>query len=147
MKAVLQRVSKAKVTVNDVVVGQVEKGVCILLGINKDDTLNLIPKLADKIMGFKLWPLDNLAWKLSLKDTNFQLLIVSQFTLYAKVSKGTKPDFHNAMRSEDSIAIFNAFVDYLRKNYPNKIETGSFGQYMQVDITNDGPVTFEFESP
>ncbi|XP_061728834.1 D-aminoacyl-tRNA deacylase 1 isoform X2 [Cydia pomonella] len=134
MKALIQRVMKAKVTVNGEVVSNIEQGLCVLIGISKNDNL-MDMEYIDK------------RWSKSVVDKDYEVLCVSQFTLY-NTWKGNKPDFHNAMPADESKKIYEQFLELLKKSYkPEKIKDGVFGAYMQVSIENDGPVTVSIESP
>jgi len=95
----------------------------------------------------KLWPdKDGKQWSTNLVDNGYEILLVSQFTLYHQL-KGTKPDFHHAMQGEDAHPLFNKFLDHLRKTYrPDRVYPGAFGQYMNVEIVGDGPVTLVIDS-
>ena len=148
MKAVIQRVLKASVTVSDEVVGSIEKGLCVLIGISRDDTEKDMEFIAKKILSLKLFDNEGSQWKKSVMDSDYGVLCVSQFTLYARTDKGAKPDFHQAMNSATSEEFYNKFLDLMKSKYkPEKIANGQFGAVMKVDIQNDGPVTIILESP
>ncbi|XP_063537552.1 D-aminoacyl-tRNA deacylase isoform X2 [Cydia strobilella] len=134
MKALIQRVMNAKVTVNGEVVSNIEQGLCVLIGISKNDNL-MDMEYIDK------------RWSKSVVDKDYEVLCVSQFTLY-NTWKGNKPDFHNAMAGDESKKFYEQFIEVLKKSYkPEKIKDGVFGAYMQVSIENDGPVTVSIDSP
>ncbi|XP_063624292.1 D-aminoacyl-tRNA deacylase isoform X2 [Cydia splendana] len=134
MKALIQRVMNAKVTVNGEVISNIEQGLCVLIGISKNDNL-MDMEYIDK------------RWSKSVVDKDYEVLCVSQFTLY-NTWKGNKPDFHNAMAGDESKKFYEQFLELLQKSYkPEKIKDGVFGAYMQVSIENDGPVTVSIESP
>ena len=103
--------------------------------------------LAQKILKLRLWPdKEDRAWGSNLVENDFEILLVSQFTLYHQL-KGTKPDFHDAMNSETALPLFNSFLEHLRKQYKaDKVYPGAFGQYMNVEIVGDGPVTIVIDS-
>lgn len=146
MKAVIQRVLKASVTVSDEIVGSIQNGLCVLIGIARDDTEKDMEFIAKKILSLKLFE-DEGHWKRSVVDKDFEVLCVSQFTLQARTSKGAKPDFHQAMSSETSEEFYSKFLDLMKAKYKSeKIQNGKFGAYMKVDIQNDGPVTIIIES-
>ena len=148
MKAVIQRVLRASVTVQGEIVGSIQNGLCVLVGIAKDDTDVDLDFIARKILSLRLFEEDGTAWKKSVMDKDFEVLCVSQFTLQARCNKGAKPDFHMAMGSASSQDVYNKFLEMMRLKYkPGKIQDGRFGAYMQVDIQNDGPVTIVIESP
>lgn len=124
------------------------KDSCVLFGISKHDNAKDLEYMVRKILNLRLFDDENgVRWKHSVKDKEYELLCVSQFTLQS-VLKGNKPDFHNAMGAENSQAFYDSILTELGKNYnPEKIKNGKFGAYMQVEIQNDGPVTIEINSP
>ncbi|PIA15677.1 D-tyrosyl-tRNATyr deacylase 1 [Coemansia reversa NRRL 1564] len=150
MRAVLQRVAQASVTVGDRVVGAIGPGICVLVGICQEDTREDMEYIAKKIIGMRVFDDDESSgsmWKKSVQDKGLEILCVSQFTLYGKTTKGMKPDFHQAMRSVESRQVFDDLVVQLGKLYdPAKIATGEFGAMMQVALVNDGPVTLQLDS-
>ncbi len=145
MRAVIQRVSDARVTVEGEVVGEIQKGLVILLGVGKDDTDADIGYIADKIVNLRIFEDANGKMNVSLIDVKGQLLLVSQFTLYGDCRRGKRPGFDKAARPEAAEKIYNRFVDYLKK-YNIKVETGKFQAIMRVEINNDGPVTILLDS-
>lgn len=153
MKAVIQRVLKASVTVADEIVGSIEHGLCVLVGIARDDTEKDMEYIIKKILTVRLFENDETdtasssgKWNKSVVDKNFEILCVSQFTLQSTL-KGTKPDFHYAMSSDQSKEFYEKFLANLKKMYKqDKIKDGRFGAYMQVNIQNDGPVTLLLDS-
>ncbi|KAJ2607252.1 D-tyrosyl-tRNA(Tyr) deacylase [Coemansia sp. RSA 1804] len=148
MRAVLQKVVQASVTVNNKVVGEIGRGVCVLVGISNDDTRDDMEYIAKKIIGIRVFDdAEGNMWKKSTQDLGLEILCVSQFTLYGKTTKGSKPDFHDAMKSDRSRQFFDDFVERLGQLYDRlKISTGEFGAMMQVSLVNDGPVTLELDS-
>ena len=142
MRFVVQRVLSASVSVDNKVISSIHKGVCVLVGINKNDTIKDGERLISKLLGMRLWPDTNdRPWRTSIVDNKFQILFVSQFTLYARM-KGTKPDYSHAMTPSDADKLYQQFLNIARKKYENdKIFDGKFGAYMNVKIENDGPVT------
>ncbi|XP_047119349.1 D-aminoacyl-tRNA deacylase 1-like [Schistocerca piceifrons] len=148
MKAVIQRVLKASVTVDGEVISSIGKGLCVLVGISRDDTEADMEYLARKLLNLGIFEDDNgKRWNLSVRDKNLEILCVSQFTLY-HVLKGNKLDFHCAMPAESSEEFYNRFLKLLRTQYKDDfVKDGKFGAYMTVNIENDGPVTVELESP
>ncbi|TPX43669.1 hypothetical protein SeMB42_g02300 [Synchytrium endobioticum] len=143
MRAVVQRVSSASVSVAGQVVSQIRRGLCVLIGVSADDQEADMDSLAKKILSLRLFPSDDdQQWKKSVVDADGQVLCVSQFTLYGQLYKGSKPDFHLAMKSATSKAFYESFVSKLKTSYmADKIQDGVFGAMMLVDIKNDGPVT------
>ncbi|XP_013139544.1 PREDICTED: D-tyrosyl-tRNA(Tyr) deacylase 1 [Papilio polytes] len=148
MKALIQRVKNAKVTVNDEVISSIEQGACILIGICSSDTIKDMEYIARKILSIRIFDDENhKRWQKSIVDKQFEILCVSQFTLY-NTWKGNKPDFHKAMAADRSKEFYEQFIQMLKDKYkPDKVKDGLFGAYMQVSIQNDGPVTLEIESP
>ncbi|XP_071833048.1 uncharacterized protein [Apostichopus japonicus] len=147
MRVVVQRVTKASVTVGDELISSIGRGLCVLVGICRDDTPKEREYLARKVQNLRVFDDENgKRWCKSVKDKNFEILCVSQFTLYS-VMKGNKPDFHNAMPGEESKQYYDDFLAILRKGYNSeKIKDGKFAAYMQVHIQNDGPVTIQLEA-
>ncbi|XP_017090366.2 D-aminoacyl-tRNA deacylase isoform X1 [Drosophila bipectinata] len=147
MRAVIQRVKAAKVTVLDDLISSIGPGLCVLVGIKASDTLTDVDYLVRKILALRLFEENEKRWQKSVKDLNLEILCVSQFTLYHRL-KGNKPDFSAAMKGEEAQQLYNQFLERLGKSYdPIKIKDGKFGAYMQVHIENDGPVTINLESP
>ncbi|XP_071454677.1 D-aminoacyl-tRNA deacylase [Hetaerina americana] len=148
MKVVVQRVTSAKVTVGESLISSIGRGLCVLVGISRDDTPKDIEYIVRKILNVRFFEGENKKrWSHSVKDKQFEILCVSQFTL-CHMLKGNKLDFHHAMGPKDSEAFYNEFLNALQKSYePHLIKDGKFGEYMQVSIVNDGPVTLHLESP
>ncbi len=140
MKALLQRVASAKVTVNSEIIGEIPAGWLILLGIGQGDSEADIPKLVDKILGLRLFSDADGRFNLSVQDTQGALLIVSQFTLFADCSRGRRPGFSNAAPPNQAKSLYEKFVDAMRVS-GLLVQTGSFGADMKVSLVNDGPVT------
>ncbi|HKR22870.1 MAG TPA: D-aminoacyl-tRNA deacylase [Pyrinomonadaceae bacterium] len=145
MRAVIQRVTRAKVTVEDRVVGEIGNGLLVLLGITHDDTKADADYLASKIVALRIF--DDAAGKMnvSLKDAGGGLLVVSQFTLYGDVRRGLRPSWSDAAPPEIAEPLYNYFVESSRKLI-EPVETGSFRAMMQVELVNDGPVTLIVDS-
>ena len=144
MKIVLQKVKKANVSVEKKVVGEIDKGYCLLVGVHKDSTEADAKYLAKKIAEARLFEDENEKLNLGLKDVNGSILSVSQFTLYADTKKGKRPSFTNAASAEEANELYNKFNEYLREE-GIKVETGIFQTMMEVNIINDGPVTIIYE--
>ena len=140
MRAVLTRVKHASVSVDGKVIGQIGEGFLVLLGVTHEDTEAQAVKLADKLTGLRIFEDEHEKMNRSLTDVGGELLIVSQFTLYANCKKGRRTDFLAAARPEVAIPLYEKFVQLCRdKGFHT--ETGEFGAYMQVDSLNDGPLT------
>ena len=148
MKAIIQRVCNASVTVSNEVISSIQNGLCVLVGISRDDTDKDIEYIVRKILNIRLFDAEaqNGKWDKSVVDRDFEVLCVSQFTLQSQL-KGNKPDFHLAMGAELSKDFYEKFLASMRKAYKSeKIKDGKFGAYMQVSIQNDGPVTIILDS-
>lgn len=147
MKAVIQRVSAAKVVVGESVISSISRGLCVLVGICNEDSINDVNFLVQKLLSLRVFDDESgKRWQKSVKDYNLEILCVSQFTLYHRL-KGNKPDFHLAMKGAEAQSLYNSFLEKLRNSYQTeKIKDGKFGAMMQVHIVNDGPVTLEIES-
>nr|GAT50016.1 predicted protein [Mycena chlorophos] len=151
MRAVIQRVSSASVAVDGDVIAQISRGLMVLrTQISTEDTDADAAALTNKILSLRVFadPEDEAKmWKTSVKDIDAEVLCVSQFTLMAQTKKGSKPDFHNAMKTEDSRVLYSKFLDCMRAAYKsNKIRDGRFGAMMNVSLTNEGPVTFTLDT-
>ncbi|KAI0315242.1 D-Tyr tRNAtyr deacylase-like domain-containing protein [Amylostereum chailletii] len=148
MRVVVQRVLSASVIVDNEIVSQISRGLMILVGIGGDDTSADIDVLSKKILTLRVFEdAASSMWKANVKDVGGEILCVSQFTLMANTSKGNKPDFHRAMPSDQSRAMYISFLDKMRSLYPaDKIKDGRFGAMMNVSLTNEGPVTFTLDS-
>ncbi|XP_072265522.1 D-aminoacyl-tRNA deacylase 1 isoform X1 [Pyxicephalus adspersus] len=148
MKAIIQRVTKASVTVGEEQVSSIGRGICVLLGISVEDTQKDIEYMVRKILNLRIFSDESgKHWSKSVMDKQYEVLCVSQFTLQC-VLKGNKPDYHMAMPSEHAEPFYKDFLEQMRKVYkPELIKDGKFGAYMQVNIQNDGPVTIQLEPP
>lgn len=144
MKIVLQKVKKASVSVDNKVVGSIDKGYCLLVGVHKESTEEDAKYLAKKISQARLFEDENDKINLSLKDVGGSILSVSQFTLYADTKKGNRPSFTSAAGSEKANELYEKFNEYLKEEGV-KVETGIFQTMMEVNIVNDGPVTIVYE--
>lgn len=144
MKIVLQKVKKASVSVDNKIVGSIDKGYCLLVGVHKESTEEDAKYLAKKISQARLFEDENDKINLSLKDVGGSILSVSQFTLYANTKKGNRPSFTSAAGAEKANELYEKFNEYLREEGV-KVETGIFQTMMEVNIVNDGPVTIVYE--
>ncbi|MBO5478966.1 MAG: D-tyrosyl-tRNA(Tyr) deacylase [Clostridia bacterium] len=144
MKTVIQRVTSANVAVNNKIVGKIEKGLVILLGISDEDTEETISKIVKKIVNLRIFSDENDKMNLSVKDITGKILVISQFTLYADCRKGNRPSFTNAGKPEHANKLYEYFIKEVEKQEIG-VEHGIFGADMKVTLTNDGPVTIILE--
>ncbi|HIT85381.1 MAG TPA: D-tyrosyl-tRNA(Tyr) deacylase [Candidatus Ornithomonoglobus intestinigallinarum] len=144
MRAVLQRVSGASVAVDGSVAGAIDDGLLVLVGFGRDDSEDVLEKMAQKIIRLRVFSDENDKINLSVKDIGGGLLVVSQFTLYWSCRKGTRPSFDGAMEPGRAEELYNKFTEIL-KDSGLKVETGIFGADMKVSLINDGPVTVALE--
>ena len=145
MRAVIQRVTCAKVKVEERIVGEIEKGLVVLLGVTHDDTPNDAQYLAEKIVALRIFDDADGRMNVSVNDVAGALLVVSQFTLYGDVRRGLRPSWSDAAQPEIAEPLYEYFVASSRKLI-SKVETGSFRKTMQVELVNDGPVTILLDS-
>lgn len=146
MRVVLQRVSKASVTVEDRLISHINEGILILLGITDDDSEEDIQWLVPKISNLRIFNDDNGVMNLSVRDVQGDAIVVSQFTLYAATKKGNRPSYIKAAKPDIAIPLYEAFVLDLEKELGKKVGTGVFGADMKVDLLNDGPVTIVLDT-
>lgn len=145
MRAVVQRVSRASVTVNGEITGEIEQGFLVLLGVEQDDTQDDVIYLAQKSAGLRVFEDADGKMNLSLSDVNGKMLVVSQFTLLGDCRKGRRPSFVNAARPERANELYQSFVAEVRgQGIP--VETGRFQEHMDVELVNDGPITLLLDS-
>ena len=145
MRVVVQRVKEASVTVDGQVVGRIKHGLLLLVGIHQTDTEAMIPYITDKITGLRIFEDETGKMNLSVKDTGGAILSVSQFTLYGDTSKGRRPNFMQAARPEHAKPLYEK-VNHAFLERGLEVQTGIFGAMMDVQLTNDGPVTLIVES-
>src|SRR5215471_6444008 len=145
MRAVVQRVSRCKVTVEGRIVGEIGAGLLVLLGVGKADTEAAADYLAEKIIGLRIFEDDAEKMNLSVLDKRGQVLVVSQFTLYGDVRRGKRPSFDAAARPEEARRLYEYFVERIRAAGLD-CETGEFQAMMDVELVNDGPVTIIVDS-
>jgi len=143
LKAVVQRVKKAQVRVNGRRVSEISKGLLLLLGLEKGDSLEELMKLAERLPKYRFFSDDAGKMNLSLFDINGAMMVVSQFTLAGNLSKGLRPSFDNSMEAGQAKEWISVFVDKVRLS-GIEVQEGIFGAYMEVELINDGPVTFVF---
>jgi D-tyrosyl-tRNA(Tyr) deacylase len=145
MKAVVQRVSRARVSVGGEVIGEIGAGLCVLLGVARSDEPPAVDRLAAKVAQLRVFENDEGRFDRSLLDVHGEALVVSQFTLIADTAKGNRPSFAEAAPPEQAEALYEAFCEALRA-FGVDVATGSFGARMDVEIVNDGPVTIALEA-
>ncbi|MBO5227174.1 MAG: D-tyrosyl-tRNA(Tyr) deacylase [Ruminococcus sp.] len=145
MRLVIQRVLNANVKVNGEVTGKIGKGFLVLLGAGMNDTKEIAEKMADKMMRLRIFSDENDKTNLSIQDVGGELLVVSQFTLYADCRKGNRPSFTNAGKPQEANALYEYFMEYCKKTIP-VVESGVFGADMKVELCNDGPFTIVLDS-
>lgn len=145
MRVVVQRVKHASVTINRTVNGKINNGFLVLLGVQSTDSEQDVDYLVKKVTNLRIFSDENDKMNLSLKDVNGELLIVSQFTLYANCKEGNRPSFVEAAKPDVAIPLYEYFVSECKKIIP-VVETGIFGADMKVDLLNDGPVTIIMDS-
>ena len=141
MKAVIQRVSSSSVTINAKIVAEIQHGLLVLVGIEDADNQEDIHWLTSKIANLRIFEDHNSVMNLSLKDSNGDMIIVSQFTLHAATKKGNRPSYIKASKPEIAIPLYESFVQQMEIELGKKIQTGQFGADMKVGLVNDGPVT------
>lgn len=141
MKAVIQRVSGASVTVNEENISSVNTGLLVFVGIENEDDDTDIMRLSSKIVHLRIFDDGNKVPNLSVKDTGGDILLVSQFTLHAATKKGNRPSYIKAAKPEISIPLYEALITQLENDLGKKIQTGIFGADMKVSLVNDGPLT------
>jgi D-tyrosyl-tRNA(Tyr) deacylase len=146
MKVVIQRVSKASVTIDGDILASIGSGLLILVGIIEEDTQEDIKWLTNKITNLRIFNDADGVMNLSIKDINGNVIAVSQFTLHASIKKGNRPSYIKAAKPEVAIPIYQSFVNQLEVDLGKRIQTGIFGADMKVDLLNDGPVTIIIDS-
>jgi D-tyrosyl-tRNA(Tyr) deacylase len=145
MKVVLQRVSRARVTVDDQEVGRIGKGLCLLVGIGEGDGPEEVEWMIDKVIGLRVFDDGEGKMNLALEEVDGEILVVSQFTLYGDTSKGRRPSFVHAADPETALDLYDVFVQKLERRLPGAVASGEFGEMMEVEMVNDGPVTLILE--
>jgi len=146
MKAVIQRVSSASVTIDSKIVAEIQKGLLVLVGIEDADTKEDTNWLCQKIANLRIFGDENEVMNLSVQDIDGEIIVVSQFTLQASTKKGNRPSYIKASKPDVAIPIYEGFVQQLEKELGKKVQTGVFGADMQVSLLNDGPVTIVIDS-
>ena len=146
MKAVIQRVSSASVTIDSKIVAEIQKGLLVLVGIEDADTQEDTNWLCQKIANLRIFGDENDVMNLSVRDIDGEIIVVSQFTLQASTKKGNRPSYIKASKPDVAIPIYEGFVQQLEKELGKKVQNGVFGADMKVSLLNDGPVTIIIDS-
>ena len=145
MKFVIQRVTEASVTVDEKIIGQINKGFMVLIGVGQNDTKEIADKMVKKLVGLRIFEDENGKTNLSLADVDGQLLLISQFTLYANCKKGYRPSFTDSGAPDLAESLYEYIIAQCKETVP-VVETGSFGADMKVSLINDGPFTIVLDS-
>ncbi|MAK01337.1 MAG: D-tyrosyl-tRNA(Tyr) deacylase [Flavobacteriaceae bacterium] len=145
MKLVVQRVKKSNLKIKNKLYSSINTGMVILIGISKNDNYEMAKELANKIIKLRIFNDDNGKMNKNIMQIKGEVLVVSQFTLYADTNKGNRPSFINAAKPELAISLYNHFIDELQKLISSKVRTGKFGADMKIELINDGPVTIILE--
>lgn len=146
MKAVIQRVSKASVTINKSIYSQINEGLLVLLGIEDADTIEDIEWLSNKIVNLRIFNDENGVMNVSVNEKDGEILLISQFTLHASTRKGNRPSYIKASKPEIAIPIYEKMIEQLSADLGKTIQTGEFGADMKVELLNDGPVTIVMDT-
>ena len=145
MKLVVQRVKKSNLKIKNKLYSSINDGMVILIGISKNDNYEMAKELAKKIIKLRIFNDDSGKMNKNIVEIKGEVLVVSQFTLYADTNKGNRPSFINAAKPELAISLYNHFIDELQKLISSKVRTGKFGADMKIEFINDGPVTIILE--
>ncbi len=146
MRVVLQRVTSASVSISGELHSSINNGMLMLVGIESEDTYSDLEWLSNKVTNLRIFNDNNGVMNLSIKDTNGEILVVSQFTLHASTKKGNRPSYIKAARPETAIPLYNSFILLIEKELGKPVKSGVFGADMQVSLLNDGPVTIIIDS-
>ena len=146
MKAVIQRCKRAKLDINDKEYSKINQGLLILLGIGNDDDIEDIKWLSGKISKMRIFSDDLDKMNLSITDIDGDIMVVSQFTLYASIKKGNRPGYTKSASPEKAIPLYDSFVEQIKNDSRLKVVTGKFGAMMNIELVNDGPVTIIIDS-
>lgn len=141
MRTIIQRVTKASVTIDNTIKGTIKTGLLVLVGIENEDTVEDIEWLTGKIVNLRIFNDENGLMNKSISEVNGDILVISQFTLHASTKKGNRPSYIKAAKPDVSIPLYNLFVQTLSRQLGKNIQTGEFGADMKVELLNDGPVT------
>ena len=141
MRAVVQRVSQANVSSNGENLAKIKEGLLVLLGISKTDTKDDVYWLSNKLANLRVFNDSNNMMNISLKDSDGSAIVVSQFTLHAKIRKGNRPSYVKAANSDVAKSLYEQFINQFEADLEKKVQSGKFGANMKVELTNDGPIT------
>lgn len=145
MKFVIQRVTKASCKVEGNVIGEIQKGFCVFIGVSNEDNMEIADKMVKKLVGLRIFEDENGKTNLALSDVGGSLLLISQFTLYADCKKGYRPSFINAGAPDMANQLYEYIIAKCKESIPN-VQTGSFGADMKISLLNDGPFTIILDS-
>lgn len=145
MRALVQRVTKASVVVNENLVSQIGNGILVFVGFTHNDTIDDIEYIVNKIINLRIFDDSNGVMNLSVIDKNYEVLSVSQFTLYGDTKKGNRPSYVNALNHEEAAKLYDIFNQKLKEKLHDKVNTGIFRSDMKVSLINDGPITIMIE--
>lgn len=145
MRALVQRVTKASVVVNENLVSQIGNGILVFVGFTHNDTIDDIEYIVNKIINLRIFDDSNGVMNLSAIDKNYEVLSVSQFTLYGDTKKGNRPSYVNALNHEEAAKLYDIFNQKLKEKLHDKVSTGIFRSDMKVSLINDGPITIMIE--
>lgn len=145
MKFVIQRVKHASCTVDSDIIGEIQQGFCVFIGVSNEDTTEIADKMIKKLIGMRIFEDENGKTNVSLADVNGSLLLISQFTLYADCKKGNRPSFTNAGNPELANSLYEYIIKKCKEQVSN-VQTGSFGADMKISLLNDGPFTIVLDS-
>ena len=145
MKIIIQRVISASCTINNQLYSEIDNGYLVLVGFTNDDNIQVVEKLANKLINLRIFNDDNDKMNRSIVDIDGNILSISQFTLYANSKKGNRPSFTDAMKPDQAMILYDYFNEYLKK-YINNVKCGIFGADMKISLINDGPVTIILDS-
>ncbi|MEX0769499.1 MAG: D-aminoacyl-tRNA deacylase [Balneolaceae bacterium] len=145
MKVVVQRVSRAQVTVNERITGEIKNGLLLLVGIHEEDRDEILEWVCNKILKLRIFEDEEGKMNLSVGDIDGEILIVSQFTLYGDIEKGNRPSFVKAAKPDKAEKIYDQMIEYFKRKMNKSVQSGVFGAMMDVELTNKGPVTILVE--
>jgi D-tyrosyl-tRNA(Tyr) deacylase len=146
MRFIIQRVKEAQVVSEGAVLGKIDKGFLVLIGISEADTEEIADKMVKKLLKMRIFEDDNGKTNLDIDTVSGSLLLISQFTLYADCKKGNRPSFVNAARPDRAERLYDYVVSACKQEMPDRVEKGKFGAYMEVSLLNDGPFTIILDS-